>query len=106
MHECGRPADGPFDHTTGTGWVKARKGYYHDAIHNKGNTVLALISEDSGGVTAVVTALLRRLAKKTTVRRQHPLRRPLLAQLRGPPRYGHLLRHHHGRCEGDRQRDL
>ena len=47
--------------------MAARQGYYHDAICNKGNTVLALISEDSGGVTAVVTALLRRLAKKTTV---------------------------------------
>ena len=44
--------------------MAAREGYYDDAIANKGNTVIALISEEFGGVTAAVTALLRRLQKK------------------------------------------
>ena len=61
--ERGRQADGPFDHSTGTGWVKAHDGYYCDALHVKKNTVVALIAETFGGVTPTVVALLRRLDK-------------------------------------------
>ena len=64
VHKRGRPADGPFDHATGTGWVKERKGYYHDAITNKKNTVVLLLAEIFGGVTPTVVKLLRRLAKQ------------------------------------------
>ena len=47
------------------GWVVAQAGYYTDAIKNKKNTVVALIAENFGGVTPAVTALLRRLAKRS-----------------------------------------
>ena len=60
----GSPTERAFAHDTGLGYVAARKGYYDDAIANKGNTVVALISEEFGGVVPVVTALLRRLEKK------------------------------------------
>ena len=40
-------------------------GYYADAIKNKKNTVIALIAENFGGVTQTVTALLRRLDKRS-----------------------------------------
>ena len=36
-----------------------------DKIKNKKNTVVALIAENFGGVTPAVTALLRRLAKRS-----------------------------------------
>ena len=61
----GAAADGPFNHTTGLGWVAAQAGYYTDAIKNKKNTVIALIAENFGGVTPAVTALLRRLDKRS-----------------------------------------
>ena len=63
--ERGRQADGPFDHGTGTGWVKAHDGYYRDAIYVKKNTVVPLIAETFGGVTPTVVATLRRLDKTT-----------------------------------------
>ena len=59
----GRAGDRAFDHATGTGWVQARDGDYHDAIHVKGNTVVALIANPFGGVTRTVERLVRRLAK-------------------------------------------
>ena len=57
--------DGPFKHATGLGWVAAHTGYYSDAIKNKRNTVIALIAETFGGVAPAVTALLRRLEKRS-----------------------------------------
>ena len=59
----GRAEDGAFDHATGRGWVRARDGYYHDAIHVKDNTVVALIANPLGGVTRTVEKLVRRLSK-------------------------------------------
>ena len=43
----------------------AQAGYYNDATKNKKNTVIALIAENFGGVTPAVTALLRRLDKRS-----------------------------------------
>ena len=45
--------------------MAAQAGYYTDAIKNKKNTVIALIAENFGGVTPAVTALLRRLNKRS-----------------------------------------
>ena len=60
----GTSHQGPFDHTTGAGWVQASKGHYHDAIVNKQNTVLALIGDGFGGVTVFSRHVLIGLAKK------------------------------------------
>ena len=49
--ERGSPSDGPFSHVSGTGYVQARPGDYHDALHVKKNTVIAIIADPMGGVT-------------------------------------------------------
>ena len=43
--------------------MQARDGDYHDAIHVKGNTVVALIANPFGGVTRTVENLVWRLSK-------------------------------------------
>ena len=45
----GRPTDGPFNHKTGKGYVKGKKGDYHDALFVKRNRVDLLLHEDLGG---------------------------------------------------------
>ena len=45
----GRPADGPLNHKTGKGWVKGKRGDYHDALFVKRNRVEVLLHEDIGG---------------------------------------------------------
>ena len=37
------PSQGTFSHDTGEGWVQAKEGHYHDAIHNKHNSVKVMI---------------------------------------------------------------
>ena len=41
--------------------MQARRGCYHDAIHEKKNEVHALIANPFGGVTRTVEGLIRRL---------------------------------------------
>ena len=53
-----------FDHSSGAGHVAAVKGLYHDCIHTKGNKLLLLISEVSGGVNGVALRFLTRLAHR------------------------------------------
>lgn len=71
--ERGRQRDGAFDHATGKGWVKARKGKYHDALHVKKNIVCLLIHDPNGGgfnnVAAVKIRRLGRQARRTGVDR-------------------------------------
>ena len=31
----GSKGDAPFEHTTGRGWVKSKRGQYYDALHVK-----------------------------------------------------------------------
>ena len=47
--ERGRPSDGPLDHGTGRGWVRARKGLYHDAVHVKRSATELVLHETLGG---------------------------------------------------------
>ena len=62
--ERGRPSDGFFNHATGAGWVKAKKGDYHDAIRNKNNQVLPLVVEVYGGVGRTAARLIRFSARR------------------------------------------
>ena len=55
-----------FVHDTGEGYVKAKQGHYHDALSVKQNTVIALVAEPFGGVTAFTHRVLTRLAKEAT----------------------------------------
>ena len=48
--ERGRQSEGPFNHWTGKGWVKAQKGHYHDGIVNKKAKIVPMIVEATGGV--------------------------------------------------------
>ena len=47
----GRKRDGPFNHRTGRGWVKAREGTYHDAIHVKKSRVSLMLVEATGAIS-------------------------------------------------------
>ena len=47
----GRKRDGPFDHSTGRGWVRRRRGSYFDAIHNKRSRVTLILCESTGAVS-------------------------------------------------------
>ena len=60
----GRPADGPFDHSTGKGWVKERKGDYHDALFNRRSKVIAFIVEAFGVIAPQSLAALHKLARR------------------------------------------
>ena len=73
LRERGRQADGPFDHKTGTGWVKARKGHYHDAIAVKRLRVILILVEALGGITprarSAIYALAERVQGKSAIDR-------------------------------------
>ena len=56
----GLPSQKPLDHSTGYGYVAARKGHYSDGLA-KGNQVIPLISETLGGINASALRLLTRL---------------------------------------------
>ena len=59
----GRSFDGPFNHTTGKGWVVEQRGDYYDAIFAKGNSVVTAIIEVFGGFTPRLYSELRRLSR-------------------------------------------
>ena len=61
----GKPGSSPLDHKTGNGWVKAHRGDYHDAIHNKGNRVIPFITSPSGGIAPQGLAHLKLLARSS-----------------------------------------
>ena len=63
VKQRGQPGQHAFVHSTGEGYVKAKQGHYHDALTVKQNTVVALIAEPFGGVTAFTHRVLTRLAK-------------------------------------------
>ena len=56
----GLPSQKPLNHSTGYGFVAARKGHYSDGLA-KGNQVIPLISETLGGINASALRLLTRL---------------------------------------------
>ena len=62
----GRPTDGPFNHKTGKGYVKGKKGAYHDALFVKRNRVDLLLHEDlGGGFSPPAAHKIRRLGRKS-----------------------------------------
>ena len=62
----GRPSDGPLDHRTGRGWVKAHDGQYYDAIHRHRSKVSLILVEATGGVYPPTRSVVGRLAKRFT----------------------------------------
>ena len=62
----GRPTDGPFNHKTGKGYVKGKKGDYHDALRHKNNQVALLLVECFGGIASGGARLLRYLARRAS----------------------------------------
>ena len=48
--ERGRKSDGPFNHKTGRGWVKAQRGHYFDALRKR-SRVIPVIIETTGGIS-------------------------------------------------------
>ena len=59
----GRRRQGPFNHSTGKGWVKEVKGDYADAL-SKGSRVIPGVVETMGGVVPHLRAYLRYLARR------------------------------------------
>ena len=55
--------DPPFSSTTGRGFIKGSRGYYHDALVNKGNRVIVWVVESSGGICPQGMSRLRRNAR-------------------------------------------
>ena len=66
--ERGRKQDGPFDHTTGKGWVKGVRGHYYDALYVKRSRVVPVIVEATGGVTRHARAHIGYLARRSSGR--------------------------------------
>ena len=62
-HQRAVPAAGPYDHQTGTGYVKAHRGDYADAICNRKARVKLLCHEIFGGMSSYAARHLRRLAR-------------------------------------------
>ena len=58
----GSPADGPFDHRTGKGYVAERRGDYYDALKVKKLKVVPLVMETTGGIGHPGRGFLGRLA--------------------------------------------
>ena len=61
----GTAADGPFDHSTGRGWVAAQPGDYRDAL-NKRDIVVPWIMENTGGIAPHPRAVARRLSRRAS----------------------------------------
>ena len=57
--ERGLPRDGPMNHTSGKGWVAAKKGDYHDALVNKRSRVIPAVIESTGGLSPPLRAQMR-----------------------------------------------
>ena len=69
------------DHATGRGWVRARRGCYHDALFNKRNTVDVILHETIGGgfsppAVSRICSLSRKAASGTD-RTRYTSRRPI-----------------------------
>ena len=65
MQRVRAPSNPPEQHQTGHGYVKAHRGFYHDAIFVKRNNFNLLLHETFGGGFSPTAVLkLRRLARK------------------------------------------
>ena len=53
------PRDGLMNHTSGKGWVAAKKGDYHDALVNKRSRVIPAAIESTGGMSPPLRAQMR-----------------------------------------------
>ena len=65
--ERGRPRDGPFDHSTGKGWVKHVEGDYPDR-HAKGSRLDIILLESYGGASPHTRAIVRRYARHASAK--------------------------------------
>ena len=66
--ERGRPTEPPFDHSTGRGYVKGRKGQYSDALVNKKNSAVLLLHDNYGGIAPPTLKHFYLLARGTRIR--------------------------------------
>ena len=84
----------PFSHKTGHGYVKAHRGFYHDAIFVKRNNFSLLLHETFGGGFSPTAVLkLRCLARKAargSVDRTAYSPKYSLSFMSHPPRRAHL----------------
>ena len=98
------PAAGPYDHKTGTGYVKAHRGDYADAICNRKARVKLLCHEIFGGMSSTWYAArhLCRLGRDAArggadVGLTQPTKRSVRRLVRAVLRAAHLLEHRDAR---------
>ena len=60
----GVPADGPYNHATGQGFVKFHAGDYYDALRRKNNQVALLLVEVLGGIASGGARLVRFMSRR------------------------------------------
>ena len=58
------PADGPYNHATGQGFVEFHAGDYYDAIRRKNNQVALLLVEVLGGIASGGARLVRFMSRR------------------------------------------
>ena len=68
VRQRGRKCDGPFDHSTGKGWVKAKVGSYDDPLQ-QGARVNTMIVESTGALTPRSVAFVGKMARRTRGKR-------------------------------------
>ena len=62
--ERGHPCQGPLNHRTGRGWVRARRGLYDDALYVKRHVVDLVLHETiGGGFSPPAVAKINRLSR-------------------------------------------
>ena len=62
--ERGHPSQGPFNHRTGHGWVRERRGLYYDALYVKRGVVDLVLHETiGGGFSPPAVAKMHRLSR-------------------------------------------
>ena len=94
--QMGTPNQPPLNHLTGKGYVRARTGYYDDALTVKHSVVIALITECFGGIAPA--AFARLLENHKATREPNALDRTKYGKLRA--RTKSYLTHHLRRTHG------
>ena len=61
----GSKGDAPYEHTTGRGWVKSKRGQYYDALHVKRCIVVLWLFERFGGMALQTRRALGNLARRS-----------------------------------------
>ena len=98
--ERGHPCQGPLNHRTGRGWVRARRGLYDDALYVKCHVVDLVLHETiGGGFSPPAVAKINRLSRSAASgidRTRYTSRRRDISFVQISPHAAHLARYRQG----------